>query len=296
MKDQALKLREIAHERRAYQASALPNLVGVDRSPRTIAVTSGKGGVGKTSLCINLGLAVAAQGKRVVILDADLGLANINVALGLKVRANLLDVLTGSRTIEEIMIEGPGGLQIIPGGSGIAELANITDHQRERLIGSFSRLARHADVLIIDTSAGLSRNVISFALLADVVLVITVPEPPAIADAYGMIKSLLAANPGVDIKLVVNRILSRYEGKAVEDKIQLVVRRFLNGRVEPIGCMREHPLVSEAVRAQRPLLLEFPSAGVSQDVRDIQGRLFTDDSTAPGLVRGFVDRLKRWFS
>jgi flagellar biosynthesis protein FlhG len=241
-------------------------------------------------------MALAAQGKRVILLDADLGLANINVALGLRAKYTLQDVLTGQRSIEQILIDGPGGVQIIPGASGIAELANISDHQRERLIGSFSRLAKLADVMVIDTSAGLSRNVVSFALLADVVIVITVPEPPAIADAYGMIKALKQSNPGIDIKLVVNRILSAYEGKAVQDKISLVVRRFLNGSIDAIGCLRENPLVSDAVRAQKPLLLEHPTSPVAIDVRQIAARLFPEETRAGGAVSGFLDRLKRWFA
>jgi flagellar biosynthesis protein FlhG len=297
MKDQALKLREIASERKSIQGGMVPNLVGVEPAgPRTIAVTSGKGGVGKTSLSINLGLALAAQGKRVILLDADLGLANINVALGLRARYTLQDVLTGQRSIEQILVEGPGGVQIIPGASGIAELANITDSQRERLIGSFSKLARHADVMVIDTSAGLSKNVVSFALLADVVIVVTVPEPPAIADAYGMIKALMQTNPGIDIKLVVNRILSSYEGQAVQDKIGLVVRRFLNGNIDPIGCLRENQLVGDAVRAQKPLFLEHPTSPVAQDVRHLASRLFPEEGRDPGVMKGFIDRLKRWFA
>lgn len=303
MKDQALKLREIAYERKAAfqhgtSGGVLPNLVGVETraAPRTIAVTSGKGGVGKTSLSINLGLALAAQGKRVILLDADLGLANINVAMGVRARYTLQDVLTGQRSIEQILIDGPGGIQIIPGASGIAELANISDHQRERLIGSFSRLSKLADVMIIDTSAGLSRNVVSFALLADVVLVITVPEPPAIADAYGMIKALMQTNPGIDIKLVVNRILSSYEGKAVQDKISLVVRRFLNGTIDTIGTLRENAMVGDAVRAQKPLYLEHPNSPVAIDVRQIARALFPEQQRADGMMSGFVDRLKRWFA
>lgn len=299
MKDQALKLREIAFERKAaFQGGIVPNLVGVETraaAPRTIAVTSGKGGVGKTSLSINLGLALAAQGKRVILLDADLGLANINVALGLRAKYTLQDVLTGQRSIEQILIDGPGGIQVIPGASGIAEMANITDSQRERLISSFSRLSNLADVLLIDTSAGLSRNVVSFALLADTVLVITVPEPPAIADAYGMIKALKTSNPGIDIKLVVNRILSSYEGKAVQDKISLVVRRFLGGSIDTIGTLRDSSMVGDAVREQKPLFLQHPGSPVATDVREIARRLFPEKGQ-DGMVSGFLDRLKRWFA
>jgi len=296
MKDQALKLRELASEHKVTPGLSRPNLVGLSSSPRTVAITSGKGGVGKTNLTINLGLALAEGGRRVTLLDADLGLANINVALGLKVKANLLDVINGLRSIEEIVVDGPGGLKIVPGGSGIAELANISDQQRERLIAGLSRLAKGTDVLLIDTSAGISRNVLAFALLADVVIVVTVPEPPAIADAYGTIKALLTANPGLDIKLVVNRVQSRFEGKAVEDKISLVVRRFLNGRIDPIGCLRDNPVVGDAVRAQKPLMLEYPSANVSVDIKSLVGRLYADSDRSDGVVRGFVDRLRRWFS
>lgn len=296
MKDQALRLRAIARERRAGLREVAPaNLVGLAPSPRTIAVTSGKGGVGKTNLTINLGLSLAVRGKRVVVLDADLGLANVNVALGLKVKANLMDVLTGRRQIEEVLLEGPAGMLIVPGASGVTELANINDTQRERLIQSFTRLSKYADVLLIDTSAGISRNVLCFALLADQVLVVTVPEPTAIADAYGMIKSLIKANPSVDCKLVVNRVTSRFEGKAVHDKISLVVKRFLGSNIESLGSIREDTLVGESVRMQKPLSLEYPDCPTSRDIAALVPQLFGDLEPDRGKIMGFVDRLKRWF-
>jgi len=297
MKDQALRLREIVEQRREDPRLVRPpNLVGLTLSPRTIAVTSGKGGVGKTNLTINMGITLALRGKSVAILDADLGLANVNVALGLKVRSNLMDVIIGRKRIEEVVVEGPGGVWIIPGASGVAELADIDDVQRNRLVESFTRLARKVDILLIDTAAGISKNVLSFALLADQVIVVTVPEPTAIADAYGMIKSLIKANPAVNIKLVVNRVLSRFEGKAVHDKISLVVRRFLSSNIESIGTIREDSLVGESVRQQKPISLEYPDSTTSKDISALLPHLFDEYSDQNGLVTGFLDRLKRWFA
>ncbi|GAB4257818.1 MinD/ParA family protein [Thermincola ferriacetica] len=161
---------------------------GTGKKTRIIAVTSGKGGVGKTNFTINFALSLMAYGQKVIVLDADLGLANIDVILGISPKYNLYHVLKGEKTIQEIIVPGPQGLQIIAGGSGIQELANLRRWQVEQFIAKLGELEGLADILIIDTAAGLSRNVMSFVLAADEVIVITTPEPTAITDAYGLVK------------------------------------------------------------------------------------------------------------
>lgn len=295
MNDQAFKLRQLASRDGLSEAPQVASLDAPRSGLRTIAVTSGKGGVGKTSFTINLGIALAELGKRVVILDADLGMANVNVALGLSVKHNLFDVLLGRKEIEEVLVEGPGGVWIIPGGSGIAELANIDERQRERLLASLQRLESRADVLLIDTAAGLSQNVLAFALAADTVLVITVPEPPAIADAYGIIKAMLKESPETDVQLVVNRALRGFEGKAVHDKLSLVVRRFLKASIGRLGTVSEDMSVAEAVRMQRPLLVAYPNAPAARDIRALAPRLFEDLQGQRKGIAGFFGSLSRWF-
>lgn len=185
MRDQAEKLRILA---RTIKNQVESEIKGNGKKTRIIAVTSGKGGVGKTNFTINFALSLMAYGQKVIVLDADLGLANIDVILGISPKYNLYHVLKGEKTIQEIIVPGPQGLQIIAGGSGIQELANLRRWQVEQFIAKLGELEGLADILIIDTAAGLSRNVMSFVLAADEVIVITTPEPTAITDAYGLVK------------------------------------------------------------------------------------------------------------
>jgi flagellar biosynthesis protein FlhG len=290
--DQALELRKLAAEKRAALGAVSASS---ERGMRIVAVTSGKGGVGKTNFTINFGLALVEQGSRVAILDADLGMANINVALGMAVRSSLHDVVLGQRTLTEVMVEGPGGIKIIPGGSGVQELAEIGEKARTRLLEGLTELAEFVDVLLIDTAAGISRNVLGFACAADTVVVVTVPEPPAIADAYGMIKSLLTLKRGADVRLVVNRTMRPFEGKAVYEKLNLVVKRFLGAHITSFGAIPEDDAVPDCVRRQRAFLREDPNSPVSRAVRRLAESYLGDRRVDSGGVSGFLKRLVRWF-
>ena len=291
--DQALELRRMAASRREAGLDAdVP--VSEEAPLRIVAVTSGKGGVGKTSFTINFAMALAERGLRVAVLDADLGLANVNVALGMTVRTSLHDVVRGEKQLEEIIVEGPGGIQVIPGGSGVAELANLDDAQRTHLLDQLRGLSSLADVLLIDTAAGLGRNVLAFAAAADTVIVVTVPEPPAIADAYGVIKALLTQYRSADVRLVVNRTLRAFEGKAVYDKLSLVVRRFLGVSIRSMGHIPDDEVVPACVRQQRPFLLEAPESPSAQAVRRLASE-FADDGTQGRGLKGFLNKLVGWF-
>ena len=293
MNDQAVRLRELVERQQRGQSATVAGLEAGSTVPRVIAVTSGKGGVGKTNFTINLGLALSQRGKRVLVLDADLGMANVNVALGLPAHHNLFDVIIGKKTLRDIVVKGPAGLSVVPGGSGISELANIGEAQRNRLIEQFADLGDLADIVLVDTAAGLSRNVLAFAAAADSVIVITVPEPPAIADAYAIMKAVFRERPKADVHLVVNRIHRASEGRAVYDKLSLVVRRFLGNKLERLGAIDEDPLVSEAVRSQRPLLLAYPDAPASRAVREMVPNLFVELRPPEGGIVGFLKRLGR---
>lgn len=268
----------------------------VDAAPlRILAVCSGKGGVGKTNFTINFALALREAGQRVVVLDADLGMANVNVALGMPVRASLVDVVSGEKRLAEVMVEGPGGILVIPGGSGVQELANLDEAGRAHLVGELATLGEQADVLLIDTAAGISRNVLAFASAAETVLVVTIPEPPAIADAYGMVKALIAEKQDADVRLVVNRTLRPFEGKAVHEKVNLVVQRFLGANVVPFGSIPDDETVPNCVRIQKPFFLHSPSSPSARAVRGMAQEFARQERAPSEGVGGFLDRLLRWF-
>lgn len=241
------------------QASTLRQMVGkADPGTATqiITLTSGKGGVGKSTISVNLGLALAAAGKKVLLFDADLGLANVNVLLGVVPKFNLYHVIKGHKELEEIIIRTPEGLDIIAGASGYSMLANLSDKERSNLVAAFERLTGY-DIMLIDTGAGVSSNVVGFTLPADKVIVITTPEPTAITDAYGIIKSIVLVAPDKNIKLLVNRATSSLEGKKVAERVINISSQFLNVRVENLGFIYDDDNVAKSIRRQKPFYQLF---------------------------------------
>lgn len=291
MKDQAFRLRELV------QKNTLP----LDREsrpgPRTLAVASGKGGVGKTNLVLNLALALAKMGKQMMVLDADLGLANVDVLLGLVPRDTLYEVITGRKRLEEIVIVGPLGLRIIPGGSGIQELANLSNMQRERLVSDMSGAdLQAADIMLVDTGAGISNNVLGFLLAADEVIVVLTPEPTSITDAYALIKVLSQRESDKIIHLVVNRVSGEAEARRTAEKINLVARRFLALQPEFLGFVQEDARVHQAVCRQKPFVLEYPSCQAAASLQQIALRLAGETGRVTSRSHGrgnFFQRLLR---
>jgi flagellar biosynthesis protein FlhG len=257
--DQAAKLREMMK----------------DFSPKAkiITLTSGKGGVGKTVTATNLGLCLAATGKRVVLVDADLGLANVDVLLGINRPYNIFHVLSGQVSLNEIIVEHPAGLQIIPGGSGIGKLANMTEFERQHLMEILSDLQNSADVVIFDTSAGINRNVMAFVDLADLVMVVTTPDPAAITDAYAMIKTAVGQQIQGRLCVLMNRVTSRHEARACQQRLSQVTRKFLDTAIFDAGYILEDPHVAEAVRARKPFVLEYPKCQASYCMMSLAAKL-----------------------
>ena len=242
---------------------------------RIIAVTSGKGGVGKSNFSLNLGINLANMKdnpKRVVVLDADLGLANINVLMGVIPKYNLYHVIRGQKKMSEIIHKTDLGVDIIGSASGIAQLANIKDDEKENLLEGLKEIS-YADYIIIDTSAGISSNVISFVLAAHETVVVTTPEPTSITDAYGIIKTIVTEAENPVIKLVMNRVRSPAEASKVAQKIIGICAQFLNVKIESIGYIYDDPLVSEAVRKQIPFTQFAPNSNVSLCINHIARRI-----------------------
>lgn len=227
-----------------------------------VVVTSGKGGVGKTSFIINYALALVERGKRVVLLDADLGMANVDVLLKLKSKYNIIDVIEGSKTLQDIMITDPTGLRVIPGGSGIQELANLSMHQFERITAGFHYLGQNYDYVLIDTGAGLSKNTTNFILISDETIVVTTPEPHAITDAYSIIKVVLEKNRDIKLKLMVNKCENKNEGQAVIERVVKVVKKYLNYDITPVGCILENKIMTKSLKDQIPLCLSHPTSDI----------------------------------
>lgn len=271
-------------------------------STRIITITSGKGGVGKSNFALNLAITLAntkdntnnfSQRKRVIIMDADLGLANINVLLGIIPKSNLYHVLKGQKTLKEIIIPTAFGIDLIAGASGLSQLANLEESDRVNVIKGLLEL-NYADFLIIDTAAGVSSNVTQFSAIAHETLVVTTPEPTSITDAYGIIKSIALEHNAANIKLIVNRAQSQKEAEKVASKIVAIASQFLNVKIEPLGFIPESPLVPSAVRKQVPFCILNPSSNVALSVEQISRKLLNINPAslqrAPGW-RKFLDYL-----
>ena len=277
--DQAGRLRELVSRRLPEQA-------------RVITIASGKGGVGKTSIAVNLGLTLARQGRRTLIFDADLGLANVDILLGLVPRYSLQQVISGQRRLEEVILRGPCDLLLVPGASGARELADLDLQTRDRLLEELAALAAGLDIILVDCGAGISRTVFSFAAAAGEVLVVTTPEPPAITDAYGLIKGLHRFQ--VQMHLLVNQAANRVEGQQAAARLQGACRRFLQLELPLLGIIPEDAHVGQAVRAQQPLCIVYPRCPAVRALEEVAARLQGQQAPPAAQQQGFWQRLGRF--
>jgi flagellar biosynthesis protein FlhG len=264
-----------------------PLLKMKNKGPKIIAVTSGKGGVGKTNVVANLSVSLSELGKKVVVLDADFGLANLDVLLGLTPRFHLGHVLFGNKSLTEIMVQGPKGIRIIPASSGLQRMSELTAAQRNHLVESFADLDSDTDYFIIDTAAGISRNVIHFLLSAQEVLVVSAPEPTAIVDAYAVIKIILAEDPDKQIQVLINSVDQAGDAHEVFCQINSVVKRFLNREIDYLGHIERDAHVPQAVRSQMLVTHRFPNAPASRCFRELARRVAQQEgsgATSDGLV------------
>lgn len=238
-----------------------------------LAIASGKGGVGKTNIAANLALCWAAVNQRVLLLDADLSLGNLDLLLNVRSTYNISHVLSGRRSMEEIVQTGPRGLRIICGASGLDRLADISDSEQRRLIESLCRLQQEADAILIDTGAGISRSVVGFCLAADRVLVVTTPEATAVADSYGLIKVLVRKHYAGSISLIVNMARTEAEGRQTYQRIASVAQRFLGANLFYAGTLLKDERLCTAVRSRMPVVLAYPKSQISLSLAAIAARL-----------------------
>jgi len=242
-------------------------------SARVIAITSGKGGVGKTSIVGNLGYAFTKLGKKVLILDADLGLGNLDVLLGLTPKYNLSHVILGEKTIDEILVEGPGKMKILPASSGIQELTHLTKDQKIQILTQLDLLIDSVDIVFIDTAAGISSNVMDFNATAQEVVVVVSPEPTSITDAYALMKVLSLKYSGKACKLMVNMVSRPEEGREVFRQLQIVTDRFLDISIEYLGYVLFDRKVTKGVKNQKIVSELYPDTSVSRCFTDISRKI-----------------------
>jgi flagellar biosynthesis protein FlhG len=262
---------------------------------QVIAVTGGKGGVGKTSVAINLATTLASLGRRVMLLDGDLGLANVDVFLGLSPHYTMAHVLSGERTLEEIIVDSPQGVQVVPGASGVADLANLSAASHLGLVQAFSALSTRVDTLIVDTSAGIAHSVMQFSQAAQHVLLVVCDEPASMTDAYALVKVLSRHHGVTRFQVLANMARAPQEGAGLFDKLQRVTGRFLDVTLEYVGEIPDDPYLRRAIREQRPVVAAFPACPAARAFKKLA--LKADKWPIPDCPRGnlefFVERLVR---
>jgi len=272
------------------QANSLRQLAAAGRMTRSplkvYAVTSGKGGVGKTNITANLATVMARAGKRVLVIDADLGLANTEIIMGVKPRYHFGDLITRRLSIEDVMVECPGGVMLLPAGSGVAALTHLTDDQKMRFVEAVDPLEEMFDIVLIDSGAGIGENVIFFVGAAQEAILVVSPEPTSLVDAYAAVK-VLSQKAGVQtFNVIVNPIVDEMAARGVFQKLTTVTGKFLEAKVRHMGYVPRDENLHRAIMAQRPVCEMFPSSPSARAIAVIAARFMEDKTTTDGAVGG----------
>jgi len=290
------------------QAASLRKLVSDSKAPaaprkgRVISVTSGKGGVGKTNISINLAYALSTLGRRVYLLDADLGLANIDVLLNLTPAHTLDDVLAGEKELRDIVTDGPGNIKVLPSSSGVVEMAELDEDRQTRLLEKLKDLDDDIDYLIIDTGAGIASNVLRFNVCADEVILVVAPEPSSMTDAYSVIKVMASRYNIRSFNLLANSLESPKQGERVFEHLQKVSRDFLQLELNYLGGIPRDTKLMRAVRSQRPLLEMFPDSPAAKSFKALAQHIETSALAPRSLAETprsdrplrFWERILQW--
>lgn len=287
MTDQATTLR-------AMGAAAAPSPASEkNRATRVYAITSGKGGVGKTAVTANIAVALAGLGKKVLILDADLGLANIDVVFGLAPKYNLNHFFAGEQELSAVLIEGPGGVKILPAGSGVQNFTRLDSLQKQRLLDGLDLMHNDFDFVLIDTEAGISENVTYFNTAAQEILVVTTPDPTAITDAYALMKLLSTQYHEKRFNLVVNQVQTDEEALDVYRKLTMVSNRYLDISIDFLGSIPADRQMIDAIRKQKVIVELYPTSRITAAFTQLAGTLCSEQITcAPkGGIQFFWKRL-----
>lgn len=265
---------------------------------RVIAITSGKGGAGKTNLSVNLGISLAQTGQRVAILDADMGLANVDILLGVYPKFNLSHVLSGEKTLPEIMMEGPSGIRIIPGASGIQKMAELSTTEQAAMIHAFSEIDQDLDVLIVDTAAGISASVVNFARACQEIIVVVCDEPTSLTDAYAFIKLLNRDYKLSNFHVITNMVKSVQQGQALFQKLTKVTDHYLDVTLRFVGTVPYDENLRKSVQKQIPVVVGFPGTKAALAIKDIAEKInnWPVKANAGSFIEFFVEKMIRYDS
>ncbi|MGG3466006.1 MinD/ParA family protein [Neobacillus pocheonensis] len=287
IQDQAQKLREL------YQRLLDNNN---EKTTKVVSITSGKGGVGKSNFALNFALGLIESGQKVVLIDLDIGMANLDVLLGMTVKFNLIDMVNQKKSIWDVIEKGPNGLELLSGGNGFSEILHLSDDDTNYLFKELEKLHGYADVVLIDTGAGLSKESQRCHLAADEIILVTTPEPTAITDAYSVIKILHHQVPNLHFKLVVNRVENSKEGIAIANRVRTVTKQFLKKEIEILGFIPNDSIVFQSVMEQAPFSLKYPKSQAAKWIRDIVNIYLNVNHKSAQFtgIKGFIQKISRF--
>jgi flagellar biosynthesis protein FlhG len=283
--DQAQKLRQMIKDE--------PNDI---KKPRIITVTSGKGGVGKSNVVVNLAILLQKFGKKVMIFDADIGMSNDDVLMGFLPKYNIFDIILNNKDIEEVIIEGPYGVKLLPGGSGLSKVGDLDKEDIEKVVYELEKI-NDLDFIIIDTGAGINRSVLGFIACCDELIIVTTPEPTSLTDAYCLLKAVNHFNLKSAAKIIINRVNDDREGTMTYSKFSKAVNAFLKIDIEYLGCIYEDRKLVQAVKSQQPLVTAFPTSEAAKSIENIAKSLIGNTTNIESIgIKGLFRKILNNFS
>lgn len=292
MLDQAQKLRQLVQQQNKDNNEQRENI----SRPKIITVTSGKGGVGKSNFVVNLSIALQKMGQKVLIFDADMGLGNDDVLMGFLPKYSVYDVIFSGKKIEDVVVEGPFGVKLLPGGTGVSKMEQITDKQRDSFLAKLTCL-EDLDYIIMDTGAGVNRDVLGFIACCEELILITTPEPTSLTDAYSLLKAVSHFKIRDNAKVIVNRTIEPTEGERTFNKFNGAVSKFLNINLQYLGYLSDDKKLVQAVRKQQPFLISYPNSDVAKDLNYIAGKIMGLETNRKGSsVQDFFKKVFNIFS
>lgn len=293
--DQAQKLRELyQHFNPNSQEEFTPR--SQEKMTKAVSITSGKGGVGKSNFALNFALSLIESGQKVVLIDLDIGMANLEILLGMNPKHHLIDMVNDKGSIWDVIEKGPNGLELISGGSSFSEIVDLSNHDTDYLFSELGKLQGYADIVLFDTGAGLSKESQRCHLAADEIILVTTPEPTAITDAYSVIKILHHQDANLHVRLVVNRVANSKEGMAIANRVRMVTKKFLEKEIDILGFIPNDSFVFQSVLEQTPFLLRYPKSQAAKWMKDI-AKIYLNvetKNTHINGIKGFIQKISHF--